>query len=69
MIPLKLNSFSDNEISDLINRLNVINPKTRCAARCEKCEIKHVCYAISRAVEYAQAYLDGRVENASREER
>lgn len=27
MITLKLNSFSNEEISDLINRLNVINPE------------------------------------------
>lgn len=63
MITLRLNSFDDSEIEELINRLNVINPEStpRCAlVTCEKCTIKHLCYSISRAVEYAQAYLDGR---------
>lgn len=65
MFTLKLTTYSDEEITDLINRLNVINPENtvRCAVHsCEKCNIKHVCYAISHAVEYAQAYLDGRLE-------
>lgn len=63
MITLRLNSFTDNEIEDLINRLQVINPEStvRCATTtCDRCEVKHVCYAISRAIEYAKAYLDGR---------
>ena len=63
MITLRLNSFSETEVEDLINRLNVINPEStvRCATTsCERCEVKHVCYAISRAIDYAKAYLDGR---------
>ena len=63
MITLRLNSFDYVEIEDLINRLEVINPENtvRCAVKaCDRCEIKHVCYSISRAIDYAKAYLDGR---------
>ena len=65
MISLRLNRFTEDEINDLISRLNVINPENtvRCAVTsCESCKIKHVCYSISRAIDYANAYLDGRVE-------
>lgn len=66
MITLRLNSFTEEEVEDLIGRLEVINPENsvRCAVKtCERCEIKHVCYAITRAIDYAKAYLDGRESN------
>lgn len=66
MITLRLNCFSSLEIEDLIGRLEIINPENtvRCAVTsCERCEKKHVCYSISRAIEYAKAYLDGRDSN------
>lgn len=63
MITLRLNSFTTDEVEDLIGRLEVINPESsvRCAVTtCERCPIKHVCYSISNAINYAKAYLDGR---------
>lgn len=63
MITLRLNAYEVNEINNLINRLQVINPEcsVRCAVTgCEVCNIRHLCYDISHAIDYAQAYLDGR---------
>ena len=63
MITLRLNSFTDSEIQGLIRRLEIINPENtvRCAmSSCEKCEVKHICYSISRAIDYAKGFLAGR---------
>lgn len=63
MITLRLNGFSDDEVRDLIARFEVINPKgtKRCLdCECADCNVKHICYSISNAIDYADAFLDGR---------
>lgn len=65
MITLRLASFTSEEIEDLIGRLEVINPENtiRCGGTtCESCRVKHICYSISHAIEYANAYLEGRYD-------
>ena len=62
MITLRLNAYPPEELTELISRLESIDPAndTRCQAMdCTDCDRKHICYDVQRAIEYAKGYLDG----------
>jgi hypothetical protein len=63
VITLKLNAYFDDEVKALIERLNVINPahKEACyLTSCDRCEVRHICYDIDKALEYCKGALEGR---------